>query len=117
MDQLGGATIYIYIYAHILAPPLPTTRKNAHFANLSLTVIRQRLRKSKNPKMKNSKIPKIQNSKNPKIQKSKTFHIYGILQVFFGFWDFGNFGIFVFSSQFWNFRVFFTFGILKFEIL
>ena len=47
---------YIYIYAH---PPYDT--QNEHFAHLSITVIRQPLRKSKNPKTKKSKNPKIQN--------------------------------------------------------
>ena len=42
----------------------PTTRKKAHSANLSITVIRQRLRKSKNPKIQKSKNPRIQKSKN-----------------------------------------------------
>ena len=58
------AYISIYMFA------LPTTRKTAHFAHVSITVIRQRLRKSKNPKNQ-----KIQNFKNPKIQKSKNLNI------------------------------------------
>ena len=62
---------YISIYAHP-----PTTRKNAHFAHLSITVIRQRLRKSKNPKIENEK--KMQDSVDVKS---------------FGFLDFWNFEI------------------------
>ena len=74
--------IYIYIYAH----PPPTTRKNAHFANLSITVIRQRLRKSK---------------------KSKTFYIYGILQLFLDFWIFGFLDFWIFGClEFWSLRFF-----------
>ena len=86
----GSAHIYIYM----LTPP--TTPKNAHFAHLSITVIRQRLRKSKNPK-----------SKNPKIHKSKTFYIYGILPFFFDFWIFGflDFKILGFL-EFWSLRFF-----------
>ena len=68
--------VYMYICIHIcLCSPRPTTRKNAHFAHLSITLIRQRLRTSKNPTIQTSKNPKVQKSNNSKIhlkiQKSK----------------------------------------------
>ena len=80
--------IHIYIYTHMLTPP--TTRKNLHFVHLSITVLKQRRRKSK----------------NLKIQKSKTFYIYRVLH-FLDFWKFG-------FLEFGNFRIF-NFGILEFE--
>ena len=68
--------VYIYIYAHP-----PTTRKNAHFAHLSRTVIRQRLRKSKNPKIQKSKNPKLLTS----TESCNCFWIFGFLD----FWVLG----------------------------
>ena len=61
-----SSLLLMCIYIYICSLP-PTTRKNAHFAHLSITVIRQRLRKSKNPKIQKSK-----NAKNPKIKKKKS---------------------------------------------
>ena len=102
---LGGAGIcmyvvcvyhsYVYMYAY---PPTPTARKNAHFAHLSKTVIRQRLRKSK-------KIPK---SKNLKVQNF--LHLRN-LAISFGFWDSWIFRFLVFWIL-----IFLNFGILNFGV-
>ena len=95
---------HVLIYAH--PPPPPTTRRNAHFAHLSktITVFRQRLRKSKNPK--------TQNSKNPKTQ---TFSHSRNLAFFFGCWVVR----FLDFLEFWNFGIleFWIFGILDFWML
>ena len=90
--------IYMCTYIYICSPP-PTISKNAHFAHLSIIVIWQRLRKSKNPK-------------NLKIQKTKTFYIYGILHFFLDFWIFGFLDFWVFG--FFGFFDFWNFGVLDF---
>ena len=41
--------IYLYTYIYICSPP-PLRHAKMHIARLSITVIRQRLRKSKSPK-------------------------------------------------------------------
>ena len=89
--------IYIYMYAHP-----PTTPKNALFAHFSITVIRQRLRKSKTPKLQKSKNLKIQKFRNPKTiarfrrcKKLWTFGFFlGILEFFIlEFWGLRFFGL------------------------
>ena len=75
---------YIYIYMHML-PPYDT--QTCTFAHLSITIIRQRLRKSKDPKIPKSR--KMQDSVD-----AKKFWIF----------RFSDFWIFRFLD-FWNFRV------------
>ena len=77
---------YIHIYIYMLTPP--TTRKTADFAHLSKTV-RQRLRKSNNPK---------------EMQDSVDVKSFGFLE-FLEFWILG----------FWNFGVYLI-GIFEFEM-
>ena len=99
--------IYIYIYMYMVIPPATRTPlKNTvntdtnavSFPNPILELFLQ----IGNTSVKH-KNPKFQKRAN--IQKSKTFHICGILQCFFGFWDFWNFGF----LEFW------IFGILEFR--
>ena len=92
---------YTYMYVYLCSPPPPATRKMAHFARLSITVIRQRLQKSKNPKSENpkalkSKNLKIQKFKNPKIRKSENLKLFTSTESCKCFWIFG-------VLDFWNF--------------
>ena len=84
-----------YVYTRMLTPP--TTRKNAHFAHLSITVIRQRLRTAKSPKIQKPQNPKIQKQ----LQDSVDVKSFGFLDFsifgFRGFWIFG-FCFFVFYT-------------------
>ena len=76
LTQLRQATQSDTIYAYMLTPT--TTRGNAHFARLSITVIRQR-----------GTIAKIQNFKNPKHFTSRESLQLFLDLLILGFWIFG----------------------------